>query len=116
MPGLNQAGEIASDCLEKNLAKYRYQPTLHTLELLKHTSWDIFFALVVDNFGIKYSNREDAEHLRNALQLWYPVTTYWTRSKKMGLTHKLDYINRTVDLFMPNYISVVINKFHHKAP
>ena len=57
----------------------------HTPALWKHTSRNIVFALVVDNFGVNYSNRKDAEHLGNPLQLLYPVTTDWTVLKTIGI-------------------------------
>ena len=47
----------------------------HTPTLWKDTSYDVVFNLVVYDFGAKYTNRKDAEHLINALQILYPVTT-----------------------------------------
>ena len=60
MPGLKQSGKIANDRLKKHLEKYGYEPMIHTPELWKHTYRDIFFTLVVDNFGIKYPNIKNA--------------------------------------------------------
>ena len=81
MPGLKQSGKIANDRLKKHLEKYGYEPMIHTPELWKHTSCNIFFSLVVKHFGVNYSNRQDTENLRDASQLLYPVTTDWTGLK-----------------------------------
>ena len=102
MPVLNQSGKISNDRLKNHLESFGYEPVRHTPVLWKHTSSDIVFTLVVDDLGVKYTNRQDMEHLRNAVQILYPVTTYWTRSKKFGPTLQWDYINRTVNLSMPN--------------
>ena len=84
--------------------------------LQKHASHDIVFALMVDDFGLKYTNRKDVEHLTNSLQILYPVITYCTGSKCLGLTLNWDYINRTVDLSIPDYVPAALHKFQHKAP
>ena len=81
MPGLKQSRKISNHFLKKNMARSGYEQMLHTPALRKHTSRDIVFALVVDGFGIKYSNRQDSERLSNALQSLYPVTIDWTGYK-----------------------------------
>ena len=81
MPGLKKAGNISNDHLKKHLENFGYEPMRHTPALWKHASHEIVFTLVVDDFGVKCTNRQDAEHLINALQILYPMTTYWTGSK-----------------------------------
>jgi hypothetical protein len=51
MYGLPQAGILASNLLQKRLAKHGYAPTEHTHGLWKHHTRPILFSLVVDNFG-----------------------------------------------------------------
>ena len=51
----------------------------------------------------------------NALKLLYPVTTDWT-GLKMGLTLKWDYINRTVNISIPNYVPEALHGLQQKAP
>ena len=82
----------------------------HIPELWKHASHDIVFTLVVDDFGLTCTNRQNEEHLRNALYILHPMTTYWTGSTKLGLTLKWDYINRTFDLSIPNYVPAALQK------
>ena len=65
----------------KTSGNFGYEPMRHTPALWKHTSHEIVFTLIMDDFGVKCKNRQDAEHLRNALQILYPMTTYWTGSE-----------------------------------
>ena len=88
----------------------------HTLALWKHTSFNIVFTLVEDDFGVNYSDRKYEEHLRNTLKLLYSVTTDWTVSKNLGRNLKCDYINMTVDMSMTNYFLAALHKFQHKSP
>ena len=55
IPGLKQAGILASDQLTKNLSRNGYAPVTHTPSLWRHHISDFVFYLVVNNFGIKYT-------------------------------------------------------------
>ena len=116
IPGLKKAGKISNNRLEKIWQDFGYEPMRHTPALWTHASHDIVFTLVVDDFGVKYKHRKYEENLRNDLQKLYPGTTDWTGSKVFGLTLNWYYINRTVDLYMPNYVPVALHKFQHEAP
>jgi hypothetical protein len=63
MHGLPQAGILASELLQRNLAKDGYRPTQHTHGLWNHDTRPISFSFVVDDFGVKYVGQEHAEHL-----------------------------------------------------
>jgi hypothetical protein len=52
--GLPQAGKLAQERLVAHLATHGYEPAANTSCLFKHTTRDIMFALVVDDFGIRY--------------------------------------------------------------
>jgi hypothetical protein len=69
MYGLPQAGTLANELLQRNLAKDGYRPTTHTHGLWMHDTRPISFLLVVYDFGVKYVGREHAEHLINELHL-----------------------------------------------
>ena len=45
MPGLKQAGRLASDRLTKNLARNGYAPVPHTPSLWRHYTSDFMFSL-----------------------------------------------------------------------
>jgi hypothetical protein len=76
MYGLPQAGILANELLQRNLAKDGYRPTKHTHGLWKHNTRPISFLLVVDYFGVKYVGREQAEHLIKCIKkiMTFPVT------------------------------------------
>ena len=61
--GLKQAGCIAHDDLVEHLAKHDYVKTEHKEGLFRHKTRDISFTLVVDDFGIKYIDKDDVDHL-----------------------------------------------------
>ena len=71
MYGLPQAGIIAHKQLITHLATHGYHPTVHTPGLWKHSHQRIHFTLVVDDFGVKYINKDNADHLLTALQQLY---------------------------------------------
>ena len=68
MYGLVQSGRIANQDLQKHLAKYDFYPTKRTPGLWKHRTRPISFTLVVDNFGIKYTNKDRIDYLFKAIE------------------------------------------------
>ena len=71
MHGMVQAEIIAHDALKENLNIYGCATENITQGLWTHTDRDINFTLAVDNFGIKYTHKKDADHLISALQAKY---------------------------------------------
>jgi hypothetical protein len=116
MYGLPQAGILAHTQLVRHLATHGYHPTTHTAGLWSHHTRPIAFTLVVDDFGIRYVGREHADHLLQALQQHYQITTDWTGSRYCGLTLAWDYQARTVDLSMPEYVAQALKRFQHPTP
>ena len=87
MYGLPQAAIIANKQLQEKLAPHGYRPVPITPGLWKHDTRDIAFALVVDDFGVKYTKRDDAEHLVNTLQnVGYKLSQEWDGNRYCGLT------------------------------
>jgi hypothetical protein len=64
---LPQAGILANNYLEKQLNKYGFYQSNYTNGLWIHKTRPIQFVLCVDDFGVKYVNEEDVEHLKQAL-------------------------------------------------
>ena len=75
-----QDGIISHEALKEHLQPYYYAPEKITEGLWKHKDRYryINFTLVVDDSGIKYRNKKDADHLISALQAKYEVTQYCT--------------------------------------
>ena len=68
MYGLPQAGIIAQELLQERLAKVGYHQSKIIPGLWTHKTRKICFTLVVNNFAIKYTKLEDAQHLIDALK------------------------------------------------
>ena len=91
MYGLKQAGVLANLHLEKLLAEDGYIKTEHTPGLWKHTTKPILFVLCVDDFGIKYINKEDAHHLIKTLKKHYEALSIdWEGTKFCGINFDWD--------------------------
>ena len=114
--GLPQAGKLANEQLIRHLAPYGYVPCPITPGLWKHNTRDISFLLVVDDFGVKYTDRRDVEHLLEALQTAYKVSIDWDGERYCGLILKWDYQRRTCDISMPGYIERALARFDHPKP
>ncbi len=61
--GLPQAGILANKLLWQRLLPHGYYECNNTPGLWKHTTRPISFTLVVDNFGVKYVDKEHINHL-----------------------------------------------------
>jgi hypothetical protein len=116
MYDLPQAGILANELLQRNLAKDGYRPTTHTHGLWTHDTHPISFSLVVGDFGVKYVWREHAEHLMACIKKKYNISNKWNGTAYCGLTLDWDYKNHTVDLSMPGYIKAALHKYQHPAP
>ena len=94
--GLPQAGALANKLLKKRLAPAGYYEMPHTPGLWKHVSRPIAFTLVVDDFGVKYVSKKNADHLVTALKGKYKISKDWTGSLYCGIDLRSDYTNRTL--------------------
>ena len=71
---LKQASKIAHDDLKNHLMSHGYTPVDFTPGLWKHVDLDITFTLIVDEFGAKYTNLAQAQHLADTLKLKYDLS------------------------------------------
>ena len=74
MYGLPQAGIIAQELLAKRLAEHGYYQSNIVNGLWKHKNRPISFCLVVDDFAVKYVNRQDVDHLISTIRKYYTMT------------------------------------------
>ena len=116
MPGLKQSGCITNNWLKAQLVHFGFAPVPRTPALWKHTTKPIIFSLFIDNFGVKYIGKENADHIIQALQKLYTISIDWTGSLFYGLTIAWDYAARTCDISIPNYLQTSLRKFQHPAP
>jgi hypothetical protein len=116
MYGLPQAGIIAQVLLREQLAKVGYYQSKIIPRLWTHVTRKTCYTLVVDNFAIKYTKMEDAQHLIDVLKKDHTVTINWNATKYIGLTIEWDYINRKVYASMPGYLEKAFLRFNHTPP
>ena len=86
MYGLPQLGLIANELLEERLNKHGYRQRKFVPGLWKHDTRPIQFTLVVDDFGVKYTRKEDVEHLKSVIEQDYTVTADWIGNRYIGIT------------------------------
>ena len=116
MYGLKEAAILAYEQLQEHLSKSGYVPMKHTPGLWRHESRPTTFTLVVDNFGIKYFKKSDADHLLTSLGKKYYLTIDWTGMSYPGLTIDWRYNEGFVNISMPNYVPKDLAKFNHCPP
>jgi hypothetical protein len=69
-----------------------------------HKTHPITFALVVDDFGVKYVNKDDVDNLIASIKKNYMLTKDWTGNLYCGIQLDWDYAGRTVNISMLGYI------------
>jgi hypothetical protein len=70
----------------------------------------------VADFGVKYVNKDNVEHLISSLSQDYTIGTDWEGTRYLGITLNWDYLQCKVHLFMPGYIENALIQFGHKKP
>jgi hypothetical protein len=102
MYGLLQASILANKLLKKCIAKHGYFEQPHTPGLWRHKTHQIWFNLVVDDFGIKYIGKGNLQHLYGAL--WketYDIVKDPAGKLYCGINLKWNYDKGYIDLSMP---------------
>jgi hypothetical protein len=117
MYGLPQASIIPQELLTKCLHKAGYyrQSTI-TPGYWCHDWHPISFTLIIDNFGMKYINKNNVKHLMIILKKDYKIDTNWDSTQYLGLTLAWDYKKHKVHLSMPGYIENALIRFGHELP
>ena len=115
MYGLKQAARLAYDLIKERLAPHGYKPDPLSPNIWTHNSRKTIFCLCVDDFGVKYYSKADADHLISALKD-YKLTIDWTGSDYCGLKINRNYSKGWVDISMPNYVQKTLTKLNHPKP
>jgi hypothetical protein len=116
MWGLPQAGILANKLLKKRLAPHGYFECTHTPGLWRHATRPITFTLVVNDFGVKYTQQEDMDHLIECIKKKYKLTKDWDGNLYCTVRLKWDYKACTLDISMPGYILKQLQKYKHASP
>ena len=114
MYGLKAAALLAYNQLVTTLQQYGYHPVEGTMGLWKHISRPLHFCLCVDDFGIKYFNKDDLDHFLNSLSTKYKYSVDWLGTNYCGLTLRWNYDKGYVDILMPGYIDSALVRLQYK--
>jgi hypothetical protein len=117
MYGLKEASVLAYDQLKEHLAPCGYAPVPVTPGLWRQNIRRTTFTLAVDDFGIKYFRKIDAEHLFSALKDKYALTQDWSGSNYLGMTLDWNYtaVRPYVDVSMPKFVDKGRSKYQHSS-
>jgi hypothetical protein len=111
--GLPHAGILANKCLCRKLAPFGYYESVNTPGLWHHALRPLTFTLVIDNYEVKFANKDDVNHLISSISTMHKLTKDWTNNLYCGITLEWDYVTRTVDISMPGYIKKKLQKYEH---
>ncbi len=114
--GLPQAGILANKQLHHKLAPFGYHESINTPGLWRHKSRPLIFTLVVNDFGVKFVNKADVDHLIASIKKTYTLTEDWTGSLYCGIMLEWDYVGCTVNILMPRYIKMKLQEYEHIMP
>ena len=113
--GLKQAARLAYDLLKSRLKPHGYSPNPICPSLWTHNTRKTVFCLCVDDFGVKFYNKEDVDHLIQALKD-YKLTIDWKGENYCGLKLNWNYDQGWVDISMPKYVIQTLSKLKHPTP
>ncbi len=74
------------------------------------------FTLVVDDFGVKYVNSDNVQHLIASIKKNHSLTKDWTGDLYFGIKLEWGYVNRAVNTSMPGYVKKKLQEFGHIKP
>jgi hypothetical protein len=111
MYGLPQAGLLAQQRLVTHLGVNGYTQSDVVPCLFRHKDNGVTFVLVVDDFGIKYTNAAGRDHLLDTLRRLYKITYDPEGEHYLGMAVHHDKVANTFTLSMPGYIAKVLIKF-----
>jgi len=114
MYGLPHAARLAWIKLHNLLTTNNYHESVSVPGLWTSSISDLAFVLIVDDFGIRYTNPKDLRHLESCLNQQYQTTLDLTGSKFLGFDLHWNYHKRTCVLSMPNYIPTLLKKLKFK--
>jgi hypothetical protein len=116
MYGLKQAAILTYQHLVNQLAPYGYHPCPFTTGLWSHDTRQTKFCLCVDNFGVKYFFKTDANHLLDSLRAHKKILVDWEGKNYCGLSIKCNYAKKFIDISMPGYIASMLERLQHRVP
>ena len=83
--------------------KHGYIQAKNTNGLFVHDLWDISFTLVVKEFGIKYTNKDDVNHLISVMRGKYKFNVNFDAKQYIEIHLKWNYVEQNVRCSMKEY-------------
>ena len=87
-----------------------------TQGLWRHAWRPVTFTLIVNNFGVKYKGRNNANHLLKSLEKYYDVSVNWKRDLYVGIKLEWNYDKGFVDTQILGFVGKKLHKYQHKPP
>ncbi len=109
-------GIVAQDLLTKRLLKAGYRQSTITPGYWHHDWCPISFTHVIDNFSVKYINKDNVKQLASILRQDCKIDVDWEGTRYLGLTIDWDYTDHKVHLSMPGYINKALLRFGNNPP
>ena len=113
---LLQSGSLGHDLLEQRLNAEGYFQSQIVPGLWKHKSRNIQFVLVVDDFGLKFIQDNDLNHLISMLKRYCDVSVDKTGQEYVKINLDWDYKGRKVHLSMEPYLQKALKQFGIDPP
>ena len=125
--GMDDAGRISQQDLIRHLAPHGYHMTKHSPCIFTHDTKSTIFTTFVDDFLIKTDSRtNDFDHLKDILELKYPIKFQAQATKYLGFTislkrfqnHSLDSLTISMPGFVKKGLQMLEFKqtYHPKSP
>jgi hypothetical protein len=120
MYGLPQAGILANKLLQDRLTNFDYYKAATAPRLWCHKWHPVMFALIADDFTIKYVGDAHLDHFRHALKKHYEISEEIDGTRFAGMMLKWNdspiHAKCSCRLSMPGYICNVCTRYKHLMP
>ena len=109
----SQVGRLAYEDLKSHITIYGYNLVKFIPGLWKYKSNNVSFTLVVDDFGLKYTNIKWLNHFINALKSKYVIIINITGNLHIGVTLQWNYKDSKIHYSMPGYLLWLLQRLLH---
>ena len=117
MQGIQEAVTLLNEQLRRHLATYGNKTKQHDACLQKSESNRMIFALLVDDFGVKYFTKISADHLINVLKVKDEGLEVNQKGEKLCCMRiNWHYKKRTFNISMPDYATMLLLCFYCPTP
>ena len=70
----------------------------------------------MDDFGVKYFIKDDANHLLDSLKKHYAISIDWEIHNYLEFTIDWNYSKEYVDTLMPEYVKKALDRLQYPNP